>query len=164
MGGKPIKVLLIENNPKDAARLRKLLAPPRQFRLTARRSLGKGLAILQNKPFDIVLLDLSLPDSQGVDTFDKVHAQAPETPVVILLGPKQDRTEALAALRGGAQDYLIKGKTGRDLLQRIISDAIERQSVYLKLERYAKELLHSDLQLRSIIEKNADGIIIGTCQ
>ena len=100
-------VLLIEDNPGDARLVAACLDD--QFgaacELRQARTLADGLRDLRRKPVDVVLLDLGLPDSQGLEGFLAVRRQSPRTPVVILTGDADER-QALDALRNGADDYL----------------------------------------------------------
>ena len=83
-----------------------------------------------------MLLDLSLPDSQGLETFAKVYAHSPTVPIIVLTG-NDDHDLALKAVKSGAQDYLVKGRLDRELLLRAMRYAIERKRYQLQLERQA---------------------------
>jgi len=122
-----IKVLLIEDSNMDALFIKRVLERAKgvSFDLETVALLEPGLNRLVEKKFDIVLTDLGLPDSRGFKTFEKVYAQARNTPVVVLTG-LDDEEVAVKAIQSGAQDYLIKGKIGSDLLVRSIRYAIER--------------------------------------
>ena len=121
------KVLLVEDNPGHAYMLREMLkrTAPAQFELTHVERLEQALAHLEQAPYDLLLLDLSLPDSQGFETFARARAQAPDTPIIVLSG-YEDEELAIRAVREGAQDYLIKGHVDGNLLARAIRYAIER--------------------------------------
>jgi serine phosphatase RsbU (regulator of sigma subunit) len=126
MSGKPIKVLLVEDNPGDALLLRETLADTNAaIEWTHEQKLGAALGRLEKERFDVVLLDLSLPDSHGIETFHKVRRRAPEAPVVMLTG-LDDETTADLAMSQGAQDYLVKGETNGHALLRSMRYAIER--------------------------------------
>jgi diguanylate cyclase (GGDEF)-like protein len=94
---------------------------------------GEVLDQLREAPFDVILLDLNLPDSQGMDTFMKVRAQARPTPILILSG-LEDQTLAVQAVQAGAQDYLVKGQVAGSPLARAIRYAIERQQLQMELQ------------------------------
>lgn len=128
MSPKPIQVLLVEDNLGDARLLQELLdeAAPTQFELTHVQRLAEALACLEGEAYDVVLLDLGLPDSHGVDTVVQVAAVAPSVPIVVLTG-LQDEELAVRAVREGAQDYLIKGQIDGTLLARSIRYATERK-------------------------------------
>ncbi len=123
-----MRILLVEDNPGDARLLRESLMEVDSFRfdLTHVSTLSAGLKRLAETVIDVVLLDLSLPDSFGLDSFIQVHAQAPGVPFVVLTG-LADESLAIAAVREGAQDYLVKGQVDRELLVRSIHYAIERK-------------------------------------
>lgn len=123
----PVNVLLVEDNPGDARLLRETLADAgdHSFALDHVGTLKDGLNRLGQGGVDLVLLDLSLPDSNGLDTFVRVHSEAPGIPIVVLTG-LADETLAAAALREGAQDYLVKGRLDPGLLVRSMRYAIER--------------------------------------
>src|SRR5688572_11648485 len=111
METKPLKVLLVEDNVADARLLRELLKeiPSTEFELTAVSRLSEAVARVAKQHFDIILTDLSLPDSHGLAAFRALHAAAVMAPVVVLSGV-DDETLALNAVREGAQDYLVKNR------------------------------------------------------
>lgn len=131
----PITVLLIEDNPGDAGLIRVALADARggNFALVWAERLATGIERIDNGGIDIVLLDLSLPDSAGLETLRKLQAAAPDIPVVVLTG-LDDETTALNAVQAGAQDYLLKGDLESNLLGRAIRYAIERQRMQLAMQ------------------------------
>jgi signal transduction histidine kinase len=157
----PFNLLLIEGNPGDARLIWEMLAQVRgsRFNLECCNRLSAGLERLAEGRVDVLLLNLSLPDSQGLDTFLRAHAQAPEVPIMVLTG-LDDEALAIKAVQDGAQDYLVKEQMDADLLGRAIRYAIERHRIRAELERQARALQSSEARLRNIIEKNADGIII----
>jgi diguanylate cyclase (GGDEF)-like protein len=131
-------VLLIEDNAGDARLIREMLFEdePAPFELQSVDRLSRGLEALSRRAASLVLLDLSLPDSHGLDTFSKVYAHAPKVPIIVLSG-NDDETLALYAVKSGAQDYLVKGKIDRELLLRAMQYAIERKRYQEELERQA---------------------------
>lgn len=125
-----INVLLIEDDPKDAEWLRGMLSRAsggQTFEVEWTTRLQVGLDHLVRSEVDLVLLDLSLPDSQGIETLFKTHAQAPGVPIIVVLGGSEDEMVAVEAIQEGAQDYLVKGQVSRNLLVRAIRYAIERK-------------------------------------
>ncbi len=130
MEDKHLKVLLIEDNPGDANLIRQMLTEERltSFDLEWAEELSTGLKHLARRDIDALLLDLSLPDSQGLDTFTRVQTQAPELPIIVLSG-LEDETLAVEAVRKGAQDYLVKGQVDSHLLSRAIKYAVQRKQV-----------------------------------
>ncbi len=137
-----LKILLVEDNFVDADLLQENLeeADNVQWELVHVETLREGLQKLTKEEFSIVLLDLSLPDEQGLATVRRTHAAVPETPIVVLTG-LNDEEAALEAVREGAQDYLIKGEFHGSLLMRALRYAIERgqmlQCLRRSEERYA---------------------------
>jgi two-component system cell cycle response regulator len=133
---KQIKVLLIEDNPTDARMIQKMVEEKSwaSFDLTCVAKLQAGLKRLVNGGADIVLLDLDLPDSKGLGTFLKVHAQESAVPIVVLTG-LDDEKIGLEAVQKGAQDYLVKGQVDGDLLIRAMRYAIGRQQAEEELRR-----------------------------
>ena len=124
-----IKILLIEDNPADARLIREALATTGEAtEVQCTDRLAKGLEMLENGRFDAVLLDLSLPDSRGLSTFEQLHRRAPRVPVVVLTG-LDDEELALRAVREGAQDYLVKGAVKSSTILRILRFAVERNRV-----------------------------------
>jgi signal transduction histidine kinase len=122
-----IQVLLIEDNRGFAYFVRDLLMRKHcgQFTLEETSTLAGGLDHLRRRPFDVVLLDLGLPDSVRIETFARLNAQSPDTPIVILTVLDDDEV-AREAVGAGAQDYLIKDQVDDNLLLRSIRYAIER--------------------------------------
>ncbi|HEX7185284.1 MAG TPA: EAL domain-containing protein [Thermoanaerobaculia bacterium] len=121
------RVLLIEDNPSEALMIGETLraAPPR-FEVEIAGRLSAGFEQLREGGIDVILLDLSLPDSQGFETFEKVLAAADGIPILVLTG-LDDEELALRTLRAGAQDYLPKGSVDGPLLARALRYAMERR-------------------------------------
>ena len=125
-GAPLLAVLVIEDNPGDARLVEFYLKedPARPFKVAKASRLSEGLETLRTEAIDVVLLDLSLPDSFGMDTLARLRA-ASSVPVVVLTGTA-DEGIALEALRQGAQDYLVKGQGDGELVRRAIRYAIGR--------------------------------------
>ena len=136
----PINILLVEDSPSDAALLQESLnqVGPGQFQFTHVETLAEGLSQLSQGRFDVMLLDLSLPDSTGRETFLRARAAAPQTPIVVLTGAGGEPI-GLEAVRQGIQDYLLKGKTDGAQTARAIRYAIERQRAETELRRARDE-------------------------
>ena len=149
----PIKGLLIEDD-LNYTRLLQIIfesnAP--EVHLVQVDRLATGLESLAEGGVSVVLLDLSLPDSKGLDTFAKVHALVQEVPIVVLTA-LADETLALELMNQGAQDYLIKTQVNGPSLVRSLHYAIRRYQT-------EQELRSSAANFRSVIVRNADGIII----
>jgi DNA-binding response OmpR family regulator len=156
---------MVEDNETDFILTRNILssASADQFNVRCVDRLFAALAEVQSNPPDIVLLDLSLPDSTGWNTFSKMRAAAVNVPVIVMTG-LDDEQLAVRSLNEGAQDYLVKGKFGQDQLVRTIRYAIERQRAETTLRLYrdqletlvesrSQELREANAQLRREIEE-----------
>jgi signal transduction histidine kinase len=138
-----INVLLIEDNPDDVLLLQETLSEPGgpRFHIESMDRLTAGLERLAQmdpqEKIDVVLLDLSLPDSRGIDTFKSIRRQFPNVPVVLLTGLDNEAL-ALEAVQEGAQDYLIKGGSASDSISRSIRYAIERHRLLVETEQERK--------------------------
>ncbi|MBU7032749.1 MAG: PAS domain S-box protein, partial [Theionarchaea archaeon] len=149
-----IIVFLIEDNPGDAILIREMLRDSEDvfFQVVHADTLSSGLDMLKQEEVDVVLLDLTLPDSQGIETFFTLQLHNTRLPVVILTG-LDDKDVAVKAMHQGAQDYLIKGRVDTDLLTRSLQYAIERKFA-------EEELRKSEENYRNIITNNADAMMI----
>lgn len=147
-------VLLIEDQPGDARLLRELLAEagPGRFALTHVERLQAGIDSLSQAAFDIILLDLSLPDSQGAETLSRMHAAAHGIPIVLMTG-LDDEELGLRLIQAGAQDYLIKGQVTAPLLVRALNYAVQRN----RLER---ELREKTRLVQSVLDGMAEGVVM----
>jgi response regulator RpfG family c-di-GMP phosphodiesterase len=146
-----LKVLLIEDNPSDVTLLKNYLAnhcSSLYVEVCQRLSEAKNF-LGQGKPeFDVILLDLGLPDSEGLDTFTRLQQQAPKIPIVVLSG-LEDEELAIRTVREGAQDYLVKGKLIGDLLMRSLLYAVERMRARETLRQARDDLLQRTAELAS---------------
>ncbi len=132
------RVLLVEDNAADRNLLRlSLQGLPENYKLETAETLAEGLKKLASHQADIALLDLSLPDSEGKETVEKVLHQAPHVPILVLTGADDDRA-ALEAVRAGAQDYIVKGQIDGPALSRAMRHAIKRHQ-YLTALRETRE-------------------------
>ncbi|MFA6051048.1 MAG: EAL domain-containing protein [Methylobacter sp.] len=141
-----MNILLIEDHKPDAVLLRELLSEDarQSFHLVHAERLEDGLALLRQEHFDVALLDLSLPDAFGHDTFWRLHQQAPNLPIIVLTG-LDDEDLAIKLAQAGAQDYLVKSDLNSGILHRSIHYAIERKRVEEKL-RLAATVFESTLE------------------
>jgi PAS domain S-box-containing protein len=154
MDVKMIKVLLVEDSPTDALIVENELTHTNgaKFCVVHFEQLTAALAQLRAQHFDVVLLDLNLPDSQGFETFLRLYGEASEIPIVVLSG-QDDQVLALKAVQAGAQDYLVKGQMGEEVLRRSIRYAIERQ-------RADRTLAESEERYRLLIERSPDAYLV----
>ena len=150
----PVKILLIEDNPADARLVREWLkeAGKEQFQLEQADRLDAGLELLTERDYDMVLLDLGLPDSQGLGALQAVRTQAPATPIVVLTG-LSDEAVGMRAVQEGAQDYLIKGEIQESHLIRSLHYARERRRMEETLRRNNEELSAANEELATTEEE-----------
>ncbi len=160
MDEKCIKVLLIEDNLADVRLMQAMLeeraaleTSMQNIELDYVRRLSAGIEHLAQNDANVLLLDLSLPDSQGIETLFKINELYQDIPIIVLTGT-DDEELAVRAVREGAQDYLVKGEVTGNLLIRAIRYAIERK----KLER-AREKLINELQDALDRIKTLEGLI-----
>src|SRR5262245_48631975 len=120
-----LKALLVEGDSQFASAMRESLSTLTGARIDLRASetLDQALRRIRLEHFDAVLLNLFLPDSQGPDTFARIHSQAPTLPIIIVTSCDNDAL-ALESVRQGAQDYLVKSKVDGKILSRVIRYAI----------------------------------------
>ncbi|MCA9072575.1 MAG: response regulator, partial [Planctomycetaceae bacterium] len=138
----PVRILIVEDNPDDVIFVEEMLSQSDHFsyQLTMADTLAKGLERLAEGETDLVLLDLSLPDSFGLKTLESTLDHSPGVPILIMTG--HDEAEAgMEAVRKGAQDYLVKGKLTDELLTRTIRHALQRH-------RAQQELLQRETNIR----------------
>src|SRR5882672_3203889 len=164
MNKKSIKILLlVEDNPGDARLLREMFGEQgsHNTELTHVECMSEAEKHLTEDAYDIIVLDLGLPDAQGLEAVRRAHAAAPRVPLVVLTG-LDDESLASQALREGAQDYLIKGQIDTRGLQRALRYAIERKSMeealFVEKERAqgvrAVERQSIEESLRRALERN----------
>lgn len=146
IGIEPINVLLIEDDPVDFDLLQETLAEVKNcsFNINHCVRLSSGLEQLDDSEQDIVILDLNLPDSSGLETLDKIHMHTPKVPIVVLTGTNDEST-AIKAVQTGAQDYIVKGMFDGESLARSIRYALERNRI--------EETLQHNNQLLGIINE-----------
>ena len=165
MKNNPISILLIEDNPRDVALFKEILGEVNtvHFELTHCNMLSSALTLLSKGSFGIILLDLSLPDGDGLDTVLRTHAAVPHVPIVVMSG-LGDEELAARALHEGAQDYLVKGQVDSNLLIRAMRYAIERKQaedalrkahdkLELLVQERTAELMSANEQLLREIEE-----------
>ncbi len=153
------RVLLVEDNPGEARLVRETLAArePGPFEITHCTCLRDALESLARGSIDVVLLDLGLPDSQGLETCRRIHRAAPLIPIVVLT--HQDDV-GLEAIRAGATDYLSKQQAAGALLSRALRFAIERQALVRRLLETTRAAESSDSNFKNLINENADAMLV----
>ncbi|NCS26501.1 MAG: hybrid sensor histidine kinase/response regulator [Microcystis aeruginosa BS13-02] len=149
-----IKVLLIEDNLAEARLLKEILKgnEKKEFHLVNVSRLSEAISLLQQTNFDVILLDLTLPDSQGLESLAPLLITAPKLPIVVLTNTNDDNL-ALAALRQGAQDYLIKREVSLEILTRSLCYAIERKQMEEALRESNEALKMSVIERTNQLEK-----------
>jgi PAS domain S-box-containing protein len=160
-----IKVLLIEDNPGDARLIQEMLKEKSyvSFDLICVDKLKAGMEQLAQGNIDLILLDLGLPDSSGLDTFAKLYAEEPNLPIIVLTG-LDDENLGLEAVIMGAQDYLVKNQVSGNLLIPAVRYAIERKKMIAKIEQLNASLeAISSINHLIIREKDAEHLIHGAC-
>lgn len=152
MDDQRVKVLLVEDEPAYAELLQALLKElsSSQCDLAVAQRLDKALECLKTGHFDVILLDLSLPDRQGLETYAAVKTVADSIPIILLTGSDDERL-ALLAMRAGAQDYLVKGQVDGHMVLRVIRYAIER--------KHAQEALQEREEFFRLISENVQDLI-----
>ncbi len=150
----PLRILIVEDDVVDRKLLERLLAQSALGVGDVRHAdcLARALELLQDHTVDVILLDLGLPDSQGMDSVVRVQRQTPQTPIIVLSG-LDDANVGTQAVQIGAQDYLIKGQVDAHLLMRAIRYALERK-------RAERQLQAAELRYRTIFENSAVAIMM----
>ncbi len=168
----PFRVLLVEDSPLDAKLVTSLLAGVRSPRFQVRRAerLGDAVSLLTQHEFDVVLLDLMMPDCNRLEGLERLSADAPDLPIIVLTGVT-DEGVALEALRRGAEDYLVKDEAiSESLLVRSIRYSVERKRAELEIrglnteleERVARrtaQLRASEERYRNVVEGQTELIV-----
>ena len=161
-----LRLLLVEDNAGDAEIVRHRLAALREtpWQMAQAETLEEGLALARTRQFDLIFLDLNLPDSSGLETLDVLRAEVTEGPVVVLTGT-DDLDLAVEALRRGADDYISKGALTTELLRRTIRYAVERRRMLVSLEKERRTVtalqdvgaaLASELNREALVQKITD--------
>lgn len=152
-----LTVLLVEDDPDDAELIQELLSDEKDysFKIQWVTRLEKALNSLSTALYDVILLDLSLPDSFGLQTVVEIYKKAPAVPLVVLTGLDDDAA-AIDVMRQGAQDYVLKGKISGSILVRIMRYAIERNKLLVELEHRRQDQLKMAEQLRLMEKKDME--------
>ncbi len=141
MTGEPLRVLLVEDNPGDARLLQETLGEEAgdAFEIEWRQTLEEAVECARSDPRRVIVLDLNLPDSEGFQTFSRMKAAAPQTPIVVLTG-LEDEQLGLRAIQHGAQDYLVKSDLTAGQVVRAVRYAVERHRSRLRERERAHEV------------------------
>ncbi|OGW91405.1 MAG: hypothetical protein A3D28_00375 [Omnitrophica bacterium RIFCSPHIGHO2_02_FULL_63_14] len=153
MDDKPLKILLIEDNPEDIVLIREILAQDEsltpRFHFEYAHRLDAGLEMIRKGGIDCVVLDLSLPDSRGLETLTRLQAQSSDVPVVVLTDD-QDEGHGIEAVSRGAQDYLNKVHLNHYVFVRAVLHAVERAKIRTELNMVTNQLLSTNLRLEKL--------------
>jgi len=155
MSAEKIDILMVDDDPGACRLVKLILAESRQpveFVIESAGTLAEGLDALAGHSFDLVLLDLGLPDSDGLHTVDRMYKACPHIPIVVLTG-LADEEAGVQAIKKGASDYLVKGRFFRDMLVRTIRYSLERKEVERKLQLATE-------RYRTIFENSAVAIML----
>lgn len=162
MNNGPLRILLVEDNRIDAMvlqdELRRIKAGP-GFAITVVTRISEIAPALEQDSFDMVLLDLGLPDGSGLETLEKVRGVVPELPIVVMSG-LDDEAVAVEAVRQSAQDYIVKDRWNRQLLVRSLTYALERHRLMVEREQAVQASLESEQRFRAIFEGAQDAIYV----
>jgi two-component system cell cycle sensor histidine kinase/response regulator CckA len=164
MNVQSIRSLLIEDNPGDARLIREVLRDTPEIDIHTVDRLSIGVEYLSSNQTDVVLLDLGLPDSQGLDSLRTLSGVVPHLPVIVITG-QEDEEIGRTAIRQGAQDYLVKPVTSGRMLARILLFAVERKRMEGR-EKHLNAVLHSIRAVNKLItrEKDRDRFIQKACE
>lgn len=162
-----MNVLLIEDASFAVTFIRETLAyceeaelvKSTKFALTNVETLGEALKCLSENEFDLILLDLNLPDSKELDTLDSVRKNAHKIPIVVITA-LSDEGLALEAMKRGAEGFLVKGQMGVNALLQAIFFAVERHRILMELEEKIRELEKSKMRFRNVIERIEDAVMV----
>jgi len=157
-----LRLLLVEDSPGDARLIQELFRDASQpVDVTTASRLGNALDLIETEDFDVVLLDLFLPDSGGIETFETFQSRAPSVPVIVLTG-LSDESLGVVTVKEGAQDYLPKSEVTTELLVRSIRYCIERHRTRQALEANEARMraLLNAVPQSIIIENSKGGIVM----
>ena len=151
-----MELLLVEDNPGDARLVEAYLSNSKKtIHITHIDRLSKINSLYGVVDFSVILLDLSLPDSHGLETIKAVLHLYPTIPIVVFTG-QENQEVALAAIQAGAQDYLVKGQFDENSLERALQYAVERQGLILQNQEFLEEIQQSEKVLQSIFNHVRD--------
>jgi len=155
MDNRKVNILLVDDDPQDRRLVEVTLArsnPPMQYNVETAGTLSEATRRLSNGSYDVVLLDLNLPDSSGIDTIQQAQDTNSDASIVVLTG-LDDEEMGLEAIRRGAEDYLIKGKSLEHILVRTIRYSLERK-------RVRQRITETENRFRSVVQTAGSAIFV----
>jgi diguanylate cyclase (GGDEF)-like protein len=156
-----IRTLLVEDKVEGASSIRRKLASPPDAGLAVehRRTLRSAVSRVRGGNLDVVLLDLDLPDSSGVESVVRLKRAAPDLPIVVVTDAEGESL-AVRSLQAHAEDYLVKSAADRVVLQRTICHALERHRLQIELERNVRTLEKNEARFRNVVATSSDGVVV----
>ena len=160
MPDKVLQILMVEDNPGDVRLLTEMLKEARDasYKLYYAGRLSEGLEVLTREKIDLILLDLSLPDSMGFESFRTMFSHAPRMPIIIMTGTN-DQQLAVQAVREGAQDYLVKNEVDGNLLFRAMRYAIERKQTEEEVKTLSRRIIEIQEEERNRISREIHDVL-----
>lgn len=154
-----VKILLVEDNPGDVLLIKTMLAETESFsfKIVHIERLEKALYLYGSQHFDVILLDLSLPDAIGLNTFTRIQSVASNCPIVVMTD-LDDESTGNEAMKLGAQDYLVKKEVNPKMLVRALRYSIERKRLEEKLRKARDAMKKSAEERKNLIEKLRDSL------
>jgi PAS domain S-box-containing protein len=156
-----MKIVVIEDNKADQRLLKEAFRDLNMpaFELVFQNNLTEAMDYIRKEEIGLIILDLGLPECQGIETFLRLKPYTEHIPVVVLTGLGDDEV-ARTTINNGAQDYLIKGQITNDILKRSLLYAIERQRLVEEMRQYTREIQNKEERFRILIEENADAMVV----
>jgi signal transduction histidine kinase/DNA-binding response OmpR family regulator len=169
MSGEQVEILLVDDDPQDRRLVQLILAKsysPGQYNVQTSGTMSEAMRCLDNDNYDVVLLDLNLPDSRGIETVQKVRDANSDVIIIVLTGLDDEET-GVEAIKKGASDYLVKGKYLASILVRTIRYALERKHTEREIQRSSEtnavlnrllSLSLENLTLKEMLERAIDQV------
>ncbi len=151
-----VRILLVEDNPGDARLIKEALSETEKIQTAIEHvtTLGELAKRFSTASYDLIILDLSLPDASGFETVSRTNQIAPETAIIVLSG-LNDEDLAIKAVQQGAQDYLVKGQADARVLEKVILYALERNQAKLRIGALKNELARALIEIDEELEISA---------
>jgi PAS domain S-box-containing protein len=156
-----VKILLVEDNPPDVMRVKEALHSEKKvsFQISVAESLDEARQAVEQEQFQLILLDLGLPDSQGLDTFCGMRDLAPDIPIVVLSG-LDDEDIAVEAMSKGGQDYISKDSWDSRTIIRSLNYSLERHKILAQWQHAEKQARESESRFKAVFDESEDWIFL----